>query len=272
MSHVLSNNKGGLSNRLKSIASCIRLAKFDLDYVCVEWIVISNYKKNKNILNCDYKCLLKSPKEYNNEDIKKKNSTERLHIKTDDNIPLNFPKFKSYCAKQLKEKPMSIDFEFLRIPNNVKSEYIKAFSKIELCDSLNTEVENYSKKFNSKTVSVHIRSWNRPNEQTRRSLHYKTKFLLEMKKFPDDFKFFLTSDSQKVLNFFTKECELKNRVITYPRRSNLDNSRDNQLGIQEDLIELYLLSKNKYLIGSHFSTYSEVAWWLGKCTNDIVII
>ena len=93
-----------------------------------------------------------------------------------------------------------------------------------------------------------------------------------MKKFPNDFKFFLTSDSQKVLNFFSNECELKNRIITYPRQTELDNSRDNQEGIKEDLIELYLLSKNKYLIGSHFSTYSEVAWWLGNCTNNVIII
>ena len=32
------------------------------------------------------------------------------------------------------------------------------------------------------------------------------------------------------------------------------------------LIE-YLLSKNNYIIGSHFSTFTETAWWLGGCTK-----
>ena len=42
---------------------------------------------------------------------------------------------------------MSIDFEFLRIPNTLRNEYIKAFSKIELCDALKIKVDDYSKKF-----------------------------------------------------------------------------------------------------------------------------
>ena len=70
MTHILSNNKGGLSNRLKSIASCIRMANFNLDHVCVEWEVISNYKHDNHILNCEYKKLIKYPKEHTKEDIK----------------------------------------------------------------------------------------------------------------------------------------------------------------------------------------------------------
>ena len=61
-------------------------------------------------------------------------------------------------------------------------------------------------------------------------------------------------------------------MLIYPRKTTLDNSRDFTEGIQEDLIELYLLSKNKIIIGSHFSTYTEVAWWLGGCTENIKII
>ena len=103
MTHILSNNKGGLSNRLKSIASCIRMANFNLDLVCVEWKVISNYKHDNHILNCEYKKLIKYPKEHTKEDIKIKNFTERLFVKKEDNIPKDFQKFKSNCAKELKK-------------------------------------------------------------------------------------------------------------------------------------------------------------------------
>ena len=61
------------------------------------------------------------------------------------------------------------------------------------------------------------------------------------------------------------------QIKTY-RETDLDTSRDFPEGIQEDLIELYLLSKNNYIIGSHFSTFTETAWWLGGCTQNIVIL
>ena len=61
-------------------------------------------------------------------------------------------------------------------------------------------------------------------------------------------------------------------IIIFPRTTSLENSRSLQEGIQEDLIELYLLSKNKVLIGSFNSTYSEVAWWLGGCNEKITIL
>jgi len=271
-SYIISSNEGGLSNRLKCIASCIRMADFNLDNVKTKWRVISNYKKDKHILNCNYTNIIKNPKEYNNQQIKIEYTPERLFIKKEDNIPKNFSKFESNCKKIFKKTPMGIDFEFKRIPDNIKMEYIKAFSKIELCDHLQEKIEKFSKKFTNKTVSVHIRSWNRPNEETRRSLHFKTKFICEMDKFSNDYNFFLTSDSQKVINYFTQKSKLKDRIIIYPRIYNLNKSRDTSDGITEDLIELYLLSKNNYLIGSHFSTYTEVAWWLGKCSSNLTVI
>ena len=62
------------------------------------------------------------------------------------------------------------------------------------------------------------------------------------------------------------------RVVQYLNFTSLHIMTLGGEGIKDDLIELYLLSKNKVLIGSFTSTYSEVAWWLGGCNEKIVIL
>jgi len=93
-----------------------------------------------------------------------------------------------------------------------------------------------------------------------------------MKKYDKDYTFYVATDSKDVQNYFNNSSELKDRIFIYPRKTNLDTSRDFPEGVQEDLIELYLLSKNKIIIGSHFSTFTEVAWWLAECPENITII
>ena len=91
-----------------------------------------------------------------------------------------------------------------------------------------------------------------------------------MNKYDNTYTFYISTDSQQVKDYFEKQK--KYNVIFYPRTSDLNTSRDFELGIQEDLIELYLLSKNSIFIGSHFSTFSEVAWYLGGCTSNVTIV
>ena len=84
--------------------------------------------------------------------------------------------------------------------------------------------------------------------------------------------FFLSTDCSAIKKYFLDHNKLKNYIKYYPRCSSHGNSRSNKEGIQEDLIDLYLLSKNKSIIGSHNSTFTEVAWWLAECPEDITII
>ena len=136
------------------------------------------------------------------------------------------------------------------------------------------KIDHFSSNFDEKTISVHIRSWSRKNEEGR---HYKRfqngirRFETEMLKYKTH-NFFLATDSQKVKDYFQNKSILKEKIICYPRKTNLDTSRKYPEGIQEDLIELYLLSKNKIIIGSHNSTYTEVAWWLAECPENITIL
>ena len=79
----------------------------------------------------------------------------------------------------------------------------------------------------------------------------------------------MTSDSEDVKLRF-KEL-YKDRVLIYNRETDIKTSRGNSFGIQEDFIEMLLLSKNNYIIGTYLSTFTEVAWWLGDAKAKVVV-
>ena len=100
-------------------------------------------------------------------------------------------------------------------------------------------------------------------------------FINEVKKY-ENYKFFLATDSDEVKKIMKEH--FKNKIFTYNRKNNLCDKNGNQInrntldGIQDDLVELYLLSKNNIFIGSHSSSFTEVAWYLGNCSKNITII
>ena len=157
------------------------------------------------------------------------------------------------------------------IPENVKIDYIKYFKILKINSKLELEVNKFMKNFNDKTISLHIRSWNRNGEKKRKNILFNLQnFINEIDKYIESHHFYLSSDSEEII--YTLKNKYKNKIIIYPRKTSLNNSRDSPEGIQEDLIELYLLSKNKFIIGSYGSTFTEVAWWLAECPDNIIII
>ena len=159
-----------------------------------------------------------------------------------------------------------------KIPDELKQKYINCFQTLKPINQLQEKINNYSKCFTENTISVHIRSWNRNGEKSRRTdLFNLHKFENMMNNYKTSL-FYLATDSKKVQDYFKNDSKLRDRILIYPRTKCLNTSRDSYQGVQEDLIELYLLSKNKIIIGSHFSTFTEVAWWLGGCTKNIVIL
>ena len=276
---IISVNKGGVANRLKCWASVIRISNNN-NYK-IKWDVLDDYNENPHILNCSFNKLfkndveIKSFSELDDININEFRVNPEFFIKDSDNLPNNFNNFTSNCRRTFRCRDKfkrDIDYMFNKIPKKIKYDYINCFKKIKLIDELQNQVNEFSKRFNDKTVSIHIRSWNRNGEISRRhSLYNVEKFENEM----DNYKecnFFMSTDSQEVKDYFITESRFKNNIIFYNRKTSLDNSRDFPEGIQEDVIDLYLLSKNKIIIGSRFSTFTEVAWYLACCPRTIKIL
>jgi hypothetical protein len=271
---IISINKGGLSNRIKSIVSSIRIKPNNYG---VKWDILDSYDTHCHILNCPFNKLF-----LNKVEVKKTDKTMNIFnshclvIFEEDNLPINFNNFKSNCGKKFSKSDKlnrNIDFMYNKIPKKIKKDYIKCFKVLKPIDELQQKIDKYSKQFNDKTISVHIRSWNRNGENSRRDYLFNIqKFENEMKKYDKDYTFYIATDSKDVQNYFKNKSELKDRIFIYSRETDLDTSRDFPEGVQEDLIELYLLSKNKIIIGSHFSTFTETAWWLAECPENITIL
>lgn len=287
---IISCNKSGLCNRLKNIISCIRYAKYhNIEYEIFWQLVDSNMA-----LNCELNKIYKNLKNYDLPELEHEGYvTEYLPKKINDNLIIyryhnflildkdNIPKgFDTYDKKNAKYSKnrndgRNIDFNFNKIPLNVKKELSNEFLSLELQDELSEKVENFSKKFfNKDTISVHIRSWCRTAEESRHKSLFKngiSKFEKKINKCKENnpnANFYIASDSPSVINHF----KTRKDVVIYPRTSDLQTSRFHEEGIKEDVIELYLLSKNKHIIGSHNSSYTEVAWFLAGCPKKIDIV
>jgi hypothetical protein len=286
--NVVSIHQGGISNRFKSFSSAARIAKQNnCDYKLV-WEVLDDYSTKNHILNCEFDKLFLNEcnVDYKDiDDIKDKTyKSDRLYINSNDNIPQQFNTFNSNCGIRFicKNKDnKDIDYMYMKIPEHIRAEYGLYFNLLKPIPEIESKINDFSINFNQNTISVHIRSWNRNAELGRRSgLFQIDKFEKEMKNrinSNQQTNFYLASDSSQVINHFRElnnrpESPFYQRIITYPRTTTLDNSRNFPEGIQEDLIELYLLSKNQSIIGSHFSTYTEVSWWLAGCPEDIIIL
>lgn len=266
---IISTNEGGICNRIKSWISCIRYATENKIECKIQWKVISDYNDNKHILNCKFKDLFSNNCEiqFLPKKIEQTYNSHCFRVFDKDNIPHNFSKFTSNCKRKFTKndsKNRNFDFEYLRIPRNVINNYLPYFKYIKLQKDILTLIEDFSQKFTKDTVSLHIRSWCLPNEETRSELHSIDKIKSVLNKYKCK-EIFLVSDDKNMKDNFGEY-----NIITYNRKS--DINRDNTLSIKEDLIELFLLSKNNTMILSHFSTFSEVAWWLGGCSRNITIV
>ena len=171
------------------------------------------------------------------------------------------------------ESKRRLDWEFFRIPDKIKEEYVNKFSliKSKIRDDIIGEVENFSKRFNDKTISVHVRSgMGIPIEgiadEEKRSFKSE-EFINTMESYSDDYTFFVSSDEyfEKDFNkFFLDRLKDKfgNRIFHYKRDST---------SLRTALVDLLLLSKNKIIIGTHLSSFTEVAWFFGGGESEIIL-
>ncbi len=247
---------GGLGNRVKNIASCIRFA----DSFEVYWenaFTVSNYAPLHT-----YFPDLKEAKSISGKHVR---ATWRLETAPDD-VPAGFStvheRFERVWNKPftpLVPQHKSIDLEYERIPQKVIDAYVPCFQKIRIADPILEKVNTFAEKnFDDETVSVHIRTW--IDAEKRKSLAYQFSEYVNLMDQHVGKKFFIATDDKRIisdLEYFYG----KNRIISY-------GGDDPQL---DSMVDMLLLSKNNAIIGAPFSTYTEAAWWLGGCKANVQI-
>lgn len=156
-----------------------------------------------------------------------------------------------------------IDFKFEQIPLSVRNNFLIYINKLIPTEFIRREVENFSKLFDEHTVSIAIRSYVYEKDV---GCNFKIEKVYETMDKLSDSNFFVSCDSPVVLEKIVKRYG--KRVIYYPQRTTGDH-RCFKEGVQNTLIELLLLSKNRNLKISPGSSFSEMAWWFSGCTTKV---
>jgi len=274
-----SMSTGGISNRLKIMVSLMRLAKKTKSNFYFYW------PKNK-LCNLEFQDLFeKMNGEITKEEAKKvlesKNkkyygdnlnlfdfpnkekvifSGWRFIFQTKDIIPLS----KDVLFKGQK----NLDYEFFNTPLELREELSCLLRNFKPLPPLMKKIKEFSEKENiSQAIGIHMRRGDFKEAQEISSDKRFLKKIQEILEKDPKVRFFLCTDSKESEKLLKKDFGEK--IITYPKK---EFDRLKKEFLQEGLIELFLLSKTKRIIGSYLSSYTEMAWWLGGCKAKIEVL
>ena len=258
MKVVYANDHGGICNNIKCYLSASRIA-------LAEGAEVWTNSKILNLVFSDIKFTEKFNKE--NKII----NDWRLMVLDEDNIPEGFTKSKdSMLFPGIDLLKRNIDFEYERIPKEIRKTYLQLLKKMKIKNDLLQIVESFSEKyFDNNIISVHMRTWLSDDWQiaSRRHKHFFSyeKFIAAIKQIDSNSNIFLSCDNK----IYTKKMkmEFNSRIIVFDEFKAIDLSPQ-----ERAFINLLLLAKNKSLIGSRASTFSEMAWWYSDCTSNVNII
>jgi len=257
-------SQGGLSNRIKCLISSMKIAnKTDRGLIL--------YWPKDESCNCNFSDLFENKiKEVSKEELReiiKKNGYEFYQNNLSKNkkefILVDSSRFEGFSLED-------IHLKFEETPIEVRKEILNYLGKLKIKKEIFTKVNDFIKKeFSKNVVGVHIRRGDFVNLKTGiGAVSPDESFVEEMKKEIEknkNVKFFLATED--------KETEFRNifgnKIITYPKRT---KRREDEGSVEEALIEMLILSKTNKILGSYGSTFTEMAWFFGKCNPVIKII
>ena len=245
---VIAANSEGLGNRIK----CIVSASLRERGAKIFW------PKN-NSIDCDFTTLFDNHSRVIHEIPSETEviTSWRLTGFPADLLPLGFATYGDHS----REESRRVDFEYNRIPASIKDLLLPQFKSLVPSKAVLAQIQRTQKKLSPGTVSVHVRSWF--DSSTRAYKFSISEYYKIMDEFPGC-DFYIACDSTTIINKFNKRYP--GRVIVH-ELTNDEKMHGNQY--QQALAEMCLLSKNKWLIASYGSTFSEVAWWLGGANAEV---
>jgi len=263
---VISSNDLGISNRLKCLISSKHVAKAISGDVALHWpknwacrCEFSDLFSNRFLLIDDDSVGLLKAKAAARENL--------IVMDTWRLLPLSAEIPKSYTHPFNVSNPRSVDFAYEHIPEHVRHSFAAQFRSLTPTAQIKKEVDSFSRHFKHSTISVSIRSW--PDCPERASGLFSIEDVYRQLDSWPATDFFVSCDSNLVIDQLRDRYG--DRILVYPKRTHA-NDRVSRVGMQDILIDMLLLSKNKFLIASCFSTYPEVAWWFGGASAKVSLI
>ncbi|GEM_PF-3401964 len=272
---VSPHQDSGLCNRLKCLVSALRMGEQTSRQIFLHW-------EKTYTMGADFSELFDFPvTKKNREEV---NRLEAIPCKTFEEGYSGAPcllletwrfllkkgEVEDNFAKVYPEKDTPvIDLEYERIPQEIKNKFLPYFKKLVPAASLRKEIESFSQERDiSNAIGIHARRTEfLMNADGRGQVSTDEKFFEAMESMDKDAKFFLATDSKETEKNFMKR--FGERVIVFPKKS---WSKDTRRSMEEAVIDLFLLSKTKHILGTYLSTFTELAWWIGGCSARVEIM
>lgn len=260
--------QGGLANRLRVIANGIWLKRKLNTELCVVW-------NETHELNCPYHLLLEPIADFT---IIPKKRTFDFITRT------NQPDSKARLKAKLKNLIAGVDicitdedYQLIDVYETVRCHkriYIKTcqrftdsteeFGLFKPITTLGLKIKELLNVLGPMAVGVQVRRTDNAIAIINSPLELFTERMRELLAADETTRFFLATDDVNV------ELELKltfgDKIISPPK----DLSRQTVAGIQAAVVDLFVLAGTGQILGSYWSSFSEVAAWMGKAKLEVI--
>jgi hypothetical protein len=267
--------KSGLSNRLRVIATSVKLARATNKELSVFW-------ESNQYLNASYLDLFKTPSKItiSKPSLKYKlwlrlqslspklNSAANLYLKL-----LNFDfVFFDNMAELVWQNKLDLENE-LRQSQNVLMSTCQELNYFDLEDyklfvptpELQKEIDIQTRRFSENTIGIHIRSTD--NEEAKKKSPFPVfNYKIEKEiKLNETATFFLSTDNEEYQKALSKKFG-PDKIFFHEK----EFRRDVTQGIKDAVIDLFCLSKTAKIYGSYYSSFSYVAGRIGNVPVEVL--
>jgi len=265
--YIISASFGGLSNRINSLASSIRIAEKTKRNLLLCW-------PKDLVCNCNFSDLFENDiKEISKEELRKIIKNNRIQV-LNRFQNLKFKKkviiISDGCFDCFSKEDLLFKFE--KIDKEIQKKISEALKKLKIKKSIQKKINQFSKEnFKKEVVGVHVRRGDyKLLTHNVGGISSNERFMEEIKKeisMNPKIKFFIATEDKETEDKFRKM--FGKIIISYPKKTRI---KEQEGAVKEALIELLLLSKCKKILGSFRSTFTELPWFLGECKPKIKII
>lgn len=266
---IILEPKGGLANRMRVIASGLWLSGNTEKNVELIWNL-------KDELNCNFYELFRPIDSLSFVGRKKR---KYYYVKA-----TNQENFKKKIKAWFTNKLINIDYcikekdfnnfiwnnkiDLINISQKKKNLFIQTcqefgdnynyFSKFKPIDEIQNKIDLVTKQFNQHTIGIHIRRSDNLESIEGSPLElFIEKINLEIKQNSKS-NFFIATDDE--LTEKKLQILFENKILTYKK----ELSRNTERGIKDAVVDLFCLSKTKYIYGSYWSSFSDIASRIGN--------
>lgn len=255
---------GGLGNRIRSVDSAIALAECTGKKLRVIWDANAE-------LNCPFSELFKESDKFELKEISTMYFPRKINEKISillHKLSINYPfSYDSILHESDISRLKSENYNFCdqkrfdRIYININGSFLtpkEPYKYFKPVKSIESRVEDLSKEFASYTVGVHIRRTDNKMAIINSPLERFIDLMTQEKSRNEKVKFFLSTDSPEtekiVVERFPDDIIVNKKELR----------RNRKQGIQDALVDLLCLSKTSSIIGSYWSSFTEVASEMGR--------